>query len=679
VSPAKPLAATAAALALLVCTAVRDARAQQVFSGDPVDPSTSAPYPLMPGVGLVLPGPDDDFGTGDDIVNGGITGDIDLVVRVGTIAAGVIPPPAGAAGGPALTTTIGGGGTTGQGAETPFSVHVSTGSGSAYGSTITNADLNGRPVTVYGFADLDGDGVVGPTNADGTSDNALERQEAYAYAGRQVGQISTGRALGSIGVHLAAPASIGGLRVSLSAGAFTGTDANALYSDGTAIYTLWPFFPPLDPKRVLEGTNSPSPDPTLPSELKFDIERNYLPAPGHPLLGTPFAVPVDGSEGSTDQFVSVSGSARATRFFVEADASTFRPTSRTRLRPAPAVGGGGRALVLPLSDVELPADAAATTSTVRLLPIDLLGNVADTPPGGIPIVLTVTGAVRIVAPDSDVDDTRETLTLGSAAGIVVTLDDAGEPGVARIDVTSGARILDSLSVHVLGSAGDQDGDGVIDDGNASGVAGDTPCNENDFGELFCDDNCALTANAHQSDSNLDGLGDCCDGECVANPDRPHCGECVFVGTPATPGSQALSKARWRFRAGNGGKPDNLRLRAKLSPTSPSAIAPDSEVFTVSLVHDGGVLFGAAFDSAFSLLSSKPKYAYADPTGAVSGVTKVTLSGSGSGLYSLVLRASAVGLLAPDSGPWQIAVRSGDDSFVGTTICATKASGLSCAQ
>jgi hypothetical protein len=658
---------------------VGDARAQQVFAGDPIDPSTSLPYPMMPGVGLVLPGPDEDFGTGDDIVNGAITGDIDLVVRVGTIAAGVIPAPAAAPGGPALTTSVAGGGTSGQGGETPFSVHVSTGSGSTYGSTVTNTDLNGRPVTVYAFADLDGDGVVGPTNADGAGDDALERQEAYAYAGRQVGQITAGRALGSVGVHLAAPASLGGLRIALSAGAFTGADAGAVYSDGTAIYTLWPFFPPLDPNRVLEGTNSPSPDPTLPSELKFDIERNYLPAPGHPVLGTPFAVPVNGSEESTDQFVSVSGAARATRFFVDASATTFRPTSRAWLRPAPAVGGSGRVLVLPMSDVELPGDAGATTKLLRLLPVDLLGNIADTPPSGIPVVLTAAGAVRILAPDTDADETREALTLGSAAGVVITLDDAGEPGGARIDVTSGTRILDSLSIQIGDAAADQDTDGADDDGSASGVAGDAPCNENDFATLTCDDNCTLTANAHQIDSNLDGLGDCCDGECVADPAGTHCGECEFIGTPTVPGSQAVSKARWRLRVGTNGKPDKLRLRAKLNPLSATAIEPDTEMFTVSLVHGGNVLFGVALDSAFSLLSSKPKFAYDDPTGSVSGVTKITVSGSASGLYSLVLQASAVGLLPPDTGTWQIAVTSGEDSFVATSTCSAKASGLSCAQ
>jgi hypothetical protein len=316
---------------------------------------------------------------------------------------------------------------------------------------------------------------------------------------------------------------------------------------------------------------------------------------------------------------------------------------------------------------------------LRLLPIDLLGNIADTPPGGMPVVLTAAGAVRILSPDTDADETREALTLGSAAGVVVTLDDAGEPGGARIDVTSGTRILDSLSIQTNSASADQDTDGADDDGSASGVAGDAPCNENDVATLACDDNCTLTANAHQTDSNLDGLGDCCDGECVADPAGTHCGECEFAGTPTVPGSQALSKARWRFRVGTNGKLDKLRLRAKLNPISATAIEPDTETFTLLLVHGGNVLFGVALDSAFALLSSKPKFAYDDPTGSVSGVTKITVAGAASGLYSLVLQASAVGLLPPDAGTWQIAVTSGDDSFVATSTCSAKASGLSCAQ
>jgi formylglycine-generating enzyme required for sulfatase activity len=58
--------------------------------------------------------------------------------------------------------------------------------------------------------------------------------------------------------------------------------------------------------------------------------------------------------------------------------------------------------------------------------------------------------------------------------------------------------------------GDDDGDGVLEDGDATGVEGDTPC---PGGEIVgCDDNCAGVANAAQADEDEDGTGDACDDD-----------------------------------------------------------------------------------------------------------------------------------------------------------------------
>src|SRR5688572_15019063 len=81
------------------------------------------------------------------------------------------------------------------------------------------------------------------------------------------------------------------------------------------------------------------------------------------------------------------------------------------------------------------------------------------------------------------------------------------------------------------SAADTDGDGVLDDGDGSGVPNDDRCSggetvacddncrtvvnanqadaDNDTRGNACD-NCTLTANADQADTDLDGFGDACD-------------------------------------------------------------------------------------------------------------------------------------------------------------------------
>src|SRR5262245_51779622 len=331
--------------AVLVAASARVAGAQlPVFAGDPIDPTSGAPYVILPGVPLVNPGPDERFGNSDDLIDPSIIGDVDLVVRTGGgYTGGPIPSPhAGVATAPGVTV---GGTATATGGTVAFQGIVSDGQPPfVTGNPLTGPELDGRPLLAIAFADLDGDGFIGPTAADGDADDEIERQEIVAPAGRAAASVVGGVATGSLALTIGAPASAGGLGVVVTAGAATGTTP-FLYFDGPWMATLLPYMPPLDPKRIIGGNGQGGPDPThLLADFELVFEKVFSPPPNDPVLGTPYAIPLDGSSPTVDLVRSVSGPASGVGFGSPVDVAGFVPDASRRLLPA--VGPTGQRTLL---------------------------------------------------------------------------------------------------------------------------------------------------------------------------------------------------------------------------------------------------------------------------------------------------------------------------------------------
>ncbi|HEV7730939.1 MAG TPA: choice-of-anchor X domain-containing protein [Candidatus Binatia bacterium] len=452
----------ARALVLLVLLAA-PLRAQPfpVLSGDPVDPDTGRAYAILPGVPLLLPQSNGRYRP--PIVDPTRIGDVDLVVRVGHLGIGpAMPQPAAV-----VPVAIAGGGHVAEGTEVPFTVLVSDGS-AGLGIPLAGAQMNGIPVIVAAWADLDGDGFIGPTSDDaaGATDDDRELQETTLLVGRQVAVLSGGVAEGTIAIWRGAPASAGGLRIVLTALAYVGPFSAGFFEgnlpDGPGLSTMLPFFPRLDPDRIVDGEGrggAASPD----GRIDIELEAEFDPPVDHPQLGTPFAIPTNGTSPTVDRADIVGGPMtrlRAVRPSVLAGYPVEDDTGLAR--------GAGGVLYEPLTSAAVAADGAGNGTSVRLVPVDILDNITDPPPGAVATLIAGPG-LAIGSPNLDGNPAQEVVPV-TAAGVEVVLDDAGTGGIDTfLDVVADGVPGERLAVRI-GPGGPGGGDGPIVRGVAVGGA-----------------------------------------------------------------------------------------------------------------------------------------------------------------------------------------------------------------
>ena len=153
----------------------------------------------------------------------------------------------------------------------------------------------------------------------------------------------------------------------------------------------------------------------------------------------------------------------------------------------------------------------SSSYTARGMDIDQGGRIYITlgtpqPSNGVVVVFsggqtsTLLGAMnkKILADPHDV-------AVDNRGNIYVTSTESRTYGTKFYPV---ARITRFGEIFSGLSALDTDGDGILDDGNGSGIAGDAPCLNGQT--TSCDDNCQFNKNANQSDNDGDGVGDVCD-------------------------------------------------------------------------------------------------------------------------------------------------------------------------
>jgi hypothetical protein len=383
------------AVAVLALTRPAAGLVSSVFDGDAVDATSGLPYEILPGQPLIRPGVDGLLGTADDVIEDSIVGDIDLVVRLGNLSLDpVIPPPSPLR--DAIVDTVAG--PPDIGVPIPFSVFVSDGDTSEtqpYGRVLPTADLEGLPVVVLLFADLDGDGRIGPSSR--KPEIEVRSIAELEPIGRDVAFLHQGIARGSVAVTRGAPASKGGLTIVATAMAFTGSyDPNfvgGFVPTGPGITTAQPFVPDRRLDRLFSDDIGPL---DVGGTLNPKPRAAGLPVPGGVL---DLALRTDGSNPTIDVARALAGKAVCARLMER----------------------GRRKSAVPPEPNQWVFNAVARRRPARahlqLLPVDRLGNPADP---SVPLWVRVSAAgPASILPNRDADPSSETFQLDDARGAFV--------------------------------------------------------------------------------------------------------------------------------------------------------------------------------------------------------------------------------------------------------------------
>lgn len=414
-----------------------------IFDGDFREPQTLEIVELQPGVPWIQAGLDGQLGTPDDII-GPVVGDIDLVIRSGLMAfQGAIPltsPNRGAI--PLAIVEAFAGGT-----PVPFVVVPSDGlTPPAAGMPILSPELEGKPVLVIAFADLDNDGFVGVTELDGDPFDGLIEESELEPVGRRFAFFQDGQASGELFVGVGAPPGRD-LRLVLTAIAYVGPTSPDFFGgvvpQGPAVMTRQPALLRTAPDAVLEGRLPPPPNPDEP--VGVQIEDHFTPDPTM-AYGEAFSLPTDGSDASFDIVASRSGRLAGFGIARPVDTALFDPLRSLPLRPGFS-SAGVPALLEILNAFDLTAEDVAHGS-LRLLPLDQLGNVAE-PAETQAIFLVASGDLSILSPDLDQDPSREVVAVSDAAGTAIELGGAGSLGIESLVPEPSKLALELAALLVL--------------------------------------------------------------------------------------------------------------------------------------------------------------------------------------------------------------------------------------